>query len=93
MGTIKSVIIMMIIAGVVGAIAKGIVGLSRSGCLASIAIGLVGAMLGSYIAKLAKWPDPILLQIGSTPFPLIWSIVGSVLFVGVVVLLTGRKHR
>ncbi len=91
--TLKSIVILFLIAGIVGSVAKAIVGLSRSGCIVSIAIGLAGALLGHYLSKLAGLKDLIPLNIGGTEFPLVWSIIGSVAFVSVVAIFHGRKRR
>jgi uncharacterized membrane protein YeaQ/YmgE (transglycosylase-associated protein family) len=91
--TIKSIVIIFLIAGVVGAIAQAIVGLSRRGCLASIAIGLAGALLGHYLSKLARLKDLLPLSIGGTEFPLVWSIIGSVVFVTFLALVHGHRKK
>jgi len=90
--TLKSIVILFLIAGVVGAVAKAIVGLSRSGCLVSIAIGLVGALFGHYLSKLAGLKDLLPLAIGGTEFPLVWSILGSVVFVSVLAIFHGHRR-
>src|SRR5262249_58611572 len=39
-------VILLVVAGVCGAIGKAIAGYSRGGCLVSIALGFIGALLG-----------------------------------------------
>ena len=65
---------------------------SRGGCLASIALGFVGALLGSFLARKLGLPEWLTFNIGGNRFPIVWSIIGSALFVAVVSLLTrGRR--
>ena len=56
----------------------------------SIALGLVGALVGLWLARLLKLPDIFSIQIGETPFPIVWSILGSALFVAILSLFTRR---
>lgn len=81
---------LLIIAGVCGSIGRAITGVSGGGCLVSIAIGFIGALLGSWLARELQLPE--LVQ-GPAGFPVIWSIVGSALFVAVINLISGSSRR
>jgi hypothetical protein len=37
-------------------------------------------------------PEPLMLQIGGSDFPVVWSIIGSALFVAVLSFLAGRRR-
>ena len=89
--TILDVIVLLIIAGLCGALGQAISGFSRGGCLVSIAIGFIGALFGMWLARLLGLPELFAIQIGTTKFPIIWSIVGSALFVAIITLLTRRR--
>jgi uncharacterized membrane protein YeaQ/YmgE (transglycosylase-associated protein family) len=89
--TILQLIVLLIIAGVCGALGQAITGFSRGGCLVSIAIGFIGALLGMWLARLLGLPELFAIQIGTTSFPIIWSIIGSALFVAIISLLTRRR--
>ena len=90
--TLLDLIILLIVAGVCGALGQAITGYSRGGCLVSIALGFVGAVLGVWLARNLGLPELFSVQIGTTGFPIIWSIIGSALFVAVIALLTrGRR--
>jgi uncharacterized membrane protein YeaQ/YmgE (transglycosylase-associated protein family) len=89
--TILDVIVLLIIAGVCGALGQAISGFSRGGCLVSIAIGFIGALLGMWLARLLGLPELFAIQIGTTRFPIIWSIIGGALFVAVISLVTRRR--
>jgi uncharacterized membrane protein YeaQ/YmgE (transglycosylase-associated protein family) len=89
--TILDVIVLLIIAGICGAIGQAITGFSRGGCLVSIAIGFIGALLGMWLARLLGLPELFPVRIGTTSFPIIWSIVGSALFVAIISLISRSR--
>ncbi len=89
--TILDVIVLLIIAGLCGAVGQAISGFSRGGCLVSIAIGFIGALLGMWLARQLGLPELFAIQIGTTSFPIIWSIIGSALFVAIITLLTRSR--
>lgn len=89
--TLIDVLILLLVAGVCGALGQAIAGYSRGGCLVSIALGFVGALLGMWLARKMGLPELFNVRIGDTNFPIIWSIIGSALFVAVLSLLTRRS--
>ena len=89
--TLIDVIVLLLIAGVCGALGQAISGFSRGGCLVSIALGFVGAVLGMWMARQMGLPELFSIQIGTTSFPIIWSIIGSAIFVAVIALLTRSR--
>jgi len=90
--TITDLIILLIVAGICGAIGRAISGYSHGGCLVSIALGFIGALIGMWLARKLGLPELFPVHIGTTSFPIIWSIIGSALFVAVISLLTrGRE--
>jgi uncharacterized membrane protein YeaQ/YmgE (transglycosylase-associated protein family) len=86
-------LLFLLIAGICGAIAQSLVGYSHGGCLVSIALGLIGALLGAWLARTAGVGDILAIQIGDKTFPVVWSIIGAVLFVALISLLTRRPAR
>jgi uncharacterized membrane protein YeaQ/YmgE (transglycosylase-associated protein family) len=89
--TLLDVLVLLLIAGVCGSLGQAISGFSRGGCLVSIAIGFIGALLGMWLARQFGLPELFAINIGETRFPIIWSIIGSALFVAVIALLTRRR--
>ncbi|HZL90134.1 MAG TPA: hypothetical protein VFB96_17330 [Pirellulaceae bacterium] len=81
-------LLLLLIAGVCGALAQSIAGYSHGGCLTSIALGFIGALLGTWLARQAKLPDLFTIQVGNTPFPILWSIIGGALFAALIAFLT-----
>ncbi len=86
--TILDLVVLLIIAGLCGALGQAITGYSRGGCLVSIALGFVGALLGMWLARQMGLPELFSVQIGTTSFPIVWSIIGAALFVAVISLLS-----
>ncbi len=89
--TFLEFLLLMFIAGVCGSIGQAIAGYSRGGCLVSIVLGFIGALLGSWMSAQLGWPELFNVEIGGNNFPIIWSIIGAVVFVMVVGLLTRRR--
>ena len=88
---LSQIIVLLIVAGICGALGQAFTGYSRGGCLVSIALGFVGALIGMWLARVMHLPELFAVQIGSTNFPIVWSIIGSALFVAVITLLTRRR--
>jgi uncharacterized membrane protein YeaQ/YmgE (transglycosylase-associated protein family) len=89
--TLLDLLVLLLIAGLCGALGQAITGFSRGGCLVSIALGFIGALLGMWLARQLGLPELFAIQIGTTSFPIIWSIIGSALFVAVITLLTRSR--
>ncbi len=83
----------LIVAGICGSIGQALAGYSRGGCLLSIVVGFIGALLGRWLSRLLGLPDLFTLHFGSHSLPVVWSIIGAVLFVTLLNLLTRRHHR
>lgn len=84
-------LLLLFIAGICGSIGQAIAGYTRGGCVVSIVVGFIGALLGSWLSVQMGLPEIFSVEVGGSDFPIIWSIIGSVVFVAVVGLLTGRK--
>jgi uncharacterized membrane protein YeaQ/YmgE (transglycosylase-associated protein family) len=89
--TLTELIILLIVAGICGSIGKAVSGYSHGGCLVSIALGFIGALIGMWLARMMHLPELYSVRVGTTQFPIIWSIIGSALFVAVISLLTRRR--
>ena len=89
--TLTHLLILLLVAGVCGSIGRAIAGYSHGGCLVSIALGFIGAIVGVWLASALHLPQLFMLRIGDESFPIIWSIIGSALFVAVISLISGRR--
>jgi uncharacterized membrane protein YeaQ/YmgE (transglycosylase-associated protein family) len=90
--SIESLVILLIVAGICGAIGRSIAGYSHGGCLTSIALGFIGALIGSWIARKLDFPEIYAPRVGDAKFPIVWAIIGSALFVAALGMLTGRRR-
>ena len=90
--TLMSLLILLLVAGVCGSIGQAIAGYSRGGCLVSIALGFIGALLGMYLARAIGLPELFAVDIGGERFPIIWSIIGSAIFVAIISLITRNRY-
>lgn len=88
---IIELILLLIIAGIAGSIAKTLVGFKRGGCVISIIVGFIGAYIGTILARELNFPDLFSIDIGEVTFPVIWSIVGAALFVAVLSLFAPKN--
>jgi uncharacterized membrane protein YeaQ/YmgE (transglycosylase-associated protein family) len=91
--SITSFLLLLLVAAVCGSIGQALVGYSVGGCLVSAVVGFIGALFGSWLATQLGLPEPLTLQIGSESFPVLWSIIGSALLVGVLAFLNRSLSR
>ena len=89
--TLLELLVLLLVAGVIGAIGQSLAGFSRGGCLTAIAVGFVGALLGAWLARSLGLPELFVISVGGTNFPIVWSIIGAALFVGLISLLTRKS--
>ncbi len=87
-----NLVLLLLIAGVCGALGQAITGVSRGGCLVSIALGFIGALVGLWLARLLGLPELFTVSVGGTSFPILWSIIGSALFVAIISFIA-RSRR
>jgi uncharacterized membrane protein YeaQ/YmgE (transglycosylase-associated protein family) len=88
---IIQLLILLLIAGICGALGQAIGGYSHGGCLVSIALGFIGALLGTWLARALGLPELLAIPAGGMNFPIIWSIIGAALFVAVIGLISRRR--
>jgi uncharacterized membrane protein YeaQ/YmgE (transglycosylase-associated protein family) len=86
------IIMLLIIAGIAGAIGQALTGFSRGGCFLSIAVGFIGALIGTWIAHKMNLPEIFIINVGDIAFPVVWAILGAVVFTAILGLLSpGRR--
>ena len=89
--SILELLILLIVAGIVGSIGQSLVGYSAGGCFISIIVGFIGALLGTWIAKKIGLPEVFVLNFGDVEFPVLWAIIGAVVFTGILSLINPKK--
>ena len=89
--SLPDLVLLIVIAGVCGAIGKAIAGGVRGGLIVSIALGFIGALLGPWVARSLKLPEGFSVTIDRHPFPILWAIVGAALFVAVIHLFSRKR--
>src|SRR4030095_14907124 len=89
--TLESLIILLIVAGVTGAIGQWLAGSSSGGMLTSIVLGFIGAFLGTWVAKQFHLAEIYTLQIGRTTFPIVCATLRTARL-GALLGLMNRRH-
>lgn len=88
--TILELLVLLLVAGIVGAIGQAIAGFTRGGFLVSIALGFIGALIGAWLARQFGLPELFSVTIGGTTLPIVWSIIGAAIFVAIISLFSRR---
>ncbi|HEV8247811.1 MAG TPA: hypothetical protein VGP93_18685 [Polyangiaceae bacterium] len=91
--TLTGLLVLLLIAGICGAIGRAVGGGTGGGFFVSIAVGFVGALLGSVVAHYLRLPELLVVTVDRHPFPILWSIIGATLFVALVHLISGGSVR
>ncbi len=91
--TLVDFLLLLLVAAICGAVAQALVGISVGGCLVSAVVGFVGALIGLWLARQLNLPDILTVRIGTTTFPIVWSIIGSALLLLIISLFTRRRRR
>jgi uncharacterized membrane protein YeaQ/YmgE (transglycosylase-associated protein family) len=84
-------IVLLIIAAICGSVGMALTGFNNKGCLVSTAVGFIGAIIGTWIARKFGLPELFNIDLGGAHFPIIWSIIGAVIFSLPLSLLSGRR--
>ncbi len=89
--TLGGILVLLAIAAICGGIAQALVGYSRGGCAVSMVVGFIGAYLGWWISRQFNFPIFWQINVQGMRFPVVWSIIGGVIFVAVLNLISGRR--
>ena len=82
-------LLLLLVAAVCGSIGTALAGYSSRGCITNIVLGFIGALIGSWLSRELGIHDFLYFR----HIPVLWSIVGSAVFVAVIGSLAGRKSR
>ena len=89
--TLTGILVLLLIAGVVGALGQALSGYSFGGCLVSILVGFIGAYVGIWLARQLGLPEVFTITVEGEAFPVVWGIVGSALLSLLLGLFTRRS--
>jgi len=89
--SVLDILILLLIAGITGSIARKLVGMDKGGCILSIVVGFIGALIGTWLARELDFPDLYSFKIREITYPVIWSIIGAVLFTAILSLISPKK--
>ena len=84
-------LLLLLIAAIAGGLGQTLSGYSHGGCLVSIIVGFIGAFLGLWLGRQMGLPEPVPVTVGGQTFPLLWAIIGSALFSGILGFLSPRR--
>ena len=90
---ILELLVLLVIAGICGAIAELVVGFSPGGCVVSIIVGVIGAYLGTLLATYLNLPPFLPVRVGDQTIEIIWAILGSILLLLVISLFRRAGRR
>jgi len=90
--SLTGLLVLLVVAGICGALGRAIGGGTGGGFFVSIAVGYIGALLGMVVAHLLRLPELLVVTVDRHPFPILWSIIGAALFVALIHLLSGRPR-
>lgn len=91
--TLTGLLVLLIIAGICGALGRALGGGTGGGFIVSIAVGFVGALIGMFLAGALGLPEVLSLTVDGRPFPILWSIIGGALLVALVNAVAYRPMR
>lgn len=80
-------VVLLIIAGISGGLARALFGFGNKNFLVSLIVGVVGSYIGLYLYNTYRFPSYLLLPVGQTYIPVDWSTLGAFVFVFIVSLV------
>jgi uncharacterized membrane protein YeaQ/YmgE (transglycosylase-associated protein family) len=90
--SIVTLLLLVAVAGLCGALGNAIAGSRGSGLLVSIAVGFIGAFFGVWLAYQLKLPPLLVVKISGEVFPVVWSILGAAIVVALVSFVARRRR-
>jgi uncharacterized membrane protein YeaQ/YmgE (transglycosylase-associated protein family) len=82
--SIVALLLLIVIAGICGAIGQALAGSGRRGFVVSIIVGFIGAFFGTWLARTLHLPALFVVKLDGEVFPVVWSILGAAIVVALV---------
>jgi uncharacterized membrane protein YeaQ/YmgE (transglycosylase-associated protein family) len=89
--TLIGFLVLLLIAGIVGAVGQSLSGYSFGGCLVSVVVGFIGAYIGVWLAGQLGLPEIFSVRIDGESFPIVWGVIGSAILSLILGLIAGRR--
>ena len=89
--SLVTLLLLLVIAGVCGAIGNAIAGSGKAGFVVSIVLGFIGAFFGTWVARQLNLPRLFVVNVNGEVFPVIWSILGAAVVVALVSFVARRR--
>ena len=86
-------IILFVIAAITGSVARSLVGYDRGGCILSAIVGFIGALIGTWLGREYDLPEIWSPIIHGIKYPIVWSILGAVIFTVILSIITPSKKK
>ena len=86
-------VILFIIAAIIGSLARKVVGLEKGGCIVSAIVGFIGAIIGTWLGREYNLPEIWSPTIRDMNYPVVWSLMGAILFTIVLSIIAPRKKK
>ena len=82
--TLEGLIVLIVAAGICGAVGKALTGGAQGGFIVSVTLGVIGSLLVPWVAQKSHLSEPVGLYVSGHLFPIGWSIIGAALFVALL---------
>jgi uncharacterized membrane protein YeaQ/YmgE (transglycosylase-associated protein family) len=89
--SVLETLILLAIAGIIGALAEFLIGFSLGGMLGAMIVGVVGALIGNGLARLLNLPDILPIHVGTRSIEIVWTTIGAILLIGLLSVLRARR--
>jgi uncharacterized membrane protein YeaQ/YmgE (transglycosylase-associated protein family) len=86
-------ILILLTSIICGAFAQLTSGFSKGGWIINLLIGFFGALAGVYLSRAFNAPVLYNLRVSGVNFPIVYCVVGSVLFLAAITLVTNPSRR
>ncbi|NJP04379.1 MAG: hypothetical protein HC837_01470 [Chloroflexaceae bacterium] len=92
--TVVQFVVIVVVSGVCGGLARAMFGLGRDNFLLSVVFGTIGGYLGLYLHQTffpaANLPS---FRVGSQTIEIVWIMIGAIVFTFVASLVDGARRR
>jgi uncharacterized membrane protein YeaQ/YmgE (transglycosylase-associated protein family) len=81
---------LLVIFGICATLGQAVFDFRKGGFILASVLGILGALLGIYLSRVFSLPELFTVHIGTETIPIIWSIMGSGVFVIILNIFVKR---